>query len=258
MKKKFAILLATLMLLAAFAGFTTANAESKTMQDWLNDWQANGYPDDVAYVFPAEQAAPSSEAEDQRVHTTWEIGIVGGSETSMNALKESVPETDELVFIDCAYSYNRRTEVEAELLAVLKADSLLVDVTMPLNSDTVEVIVFDDAYDGYVREYAEKYGALVTVRRQSDVALDDDSVMTYGVDTAVVIGAAPDDGETMVAFADSLTEPGEAAEAGIGGDTSDADDTDKESNTALYILIVVAAVAVTVIVVLVVRKMKKK
>lgn len=149
----------------------------------LDYWNVNGWPDDVSFAYEAG----GEMAEDGTIFAYWEIGLVNASETRKQEIVKLFAETCLITFHDARWSHSQREAVLLEIEAEVKEnnDSNYVSGILIKNSETVYVVVKDEAYEEYSTRYAQRYGELVWTQRESEMAEDETYTANPGLGTMI-------------------------------------------------------------------------
>lgn len=150
----------------------------------LEHWNLTGWPDDVSFAFEAggEMAA------DGAIRTYWEIGLVHAPETRKQEILELFADTCLITFHDAAWSHAQREAALLEIEEEVKNthDSNFVRGDLIQNTDRLCIVVKDEAFAEYSARYAGRYGDLVWMQRESEMA--EDALYQYAGDMGLGTG----------------------------------------------------------------------
>lgn len=178
------------------------------IENILEYWELNGYPEDVSYVANNSMAEYHVATQTEVIHYLWEIGVVNADEARKQEICALISSEHHIRFEDCEYSHEYRVRVKDEI------ESIYPQAAAELENSR-HILVYLDKYpeeekDVIENEIYQKYntGSLELV-----FVLKTDP--TIGVpETVIAIGIEP---ETEIA-------------AEIGVDAVGADNTAVESN----------------------------
>lgn len=140
------------------------------VDDILQYWEDNGYPEDVSYAFEAGGEVVSG-PEGDAVYSWWEIGLVDADEARQQEILDLVSPTCLVEFRSCRYPHSQKLAAYEAVAPLAEEDEHILDVIFVRNSDFIVVAVAD----GYGKEYAQalvgQYGAVVSI--QEGTAVDD-------------------------------------------------------------------------------------
>ena len=134
-------------------------------------WAQNGYPEDIGFAYEAGGEMREDELGNEYYYAYWEIGIIGANETRKQEIIDMLSPNCQVTFIEVDYSYNERNAVYNEICAA--EDENILSVLMMLNTDRIEVVVADNAYEEYVAFMQSSYGDMVELTNELEVATDD-------------------------------------------------------------------------------------
>ena len=129
-----------------------------TVENPCEYWEANGYPDNIAFAFD-----PSGEIllEDGTSVVYFEIGIVNADEASKQKIIDLLSPNCFITFTDCTWSYNQRQAIRNEILAM--NDEKIIDVVLMTNRDGIFVIVLEDSVAHYTETLSAQFGDIISV-----------------------------------------------------------------------------------------------
>ncbi|PRY83606.1 hypothetical protein [Alkalibacterium olivapovliticus] len=111
--KKLSVVLVALLIAFAGSGTVYANETEEndgTVEGLYNNWETNGYPDNVGYVVMHE---------DQE---TFIIGLVENDDVAQDEILSQIPESDNVAFEEATYSYNELLAVHGEVGELVRDD----------------------------------------------------------------------------------------------------------------------------------------
>lgn len=165
-----------LVLLLPMSVFSQDLDGREVIQELFNDWEINGYPDNIGHVAYDNDAGK---------HV---IGIVDINEEAENEIKAKLSNTDNIVFENASYSYNDLLRIQNEI----SSDSQGVKgiYSMGLGWTTIDdqvrgfgdsghefrvVVSLDETiYDEYTAKFQSEYGDMVYTEVGIGPALLDD------------------------------------------------------------------------------------
>lgn len=130
------------------------------MEELLTEWDTNGYPDNVGYVYYDNDSGK------------YIIGLVNADESSKNEIKSMLPASENLIFETATYSYNDLLKVQDKIEKEMDAQT---DETRDIHSVAIgelgengkepRVIVGVDksSFDDYTKKFETLYGDMVYV-----------------------------------------------------------------------------------------------
>ncbi|MCM1055893.1 MAG: hypothetical protein NC394_10280 [Bacteroides sp.] len=187
--------------------FGTYDVGTGDIENILEYWEANGYPEDVSYAADNSIAQYTVATQTETVYYLWNIGVVNADEARKREICALISDKYRVMFTDCEYSHKQRAAVAEKIRAIYPL------AETELGYGCQDIWVYLDKYSDDEKEKIENdilwefntagSGDLVYVLSTS---------MTSEPETAVAIDALPET-EEVVPPAATFAAPPEVVEA---------------------------------------------
>ena len=143
---------------------------NRTMEEILNDWETNGWPDYVGYAY---LSALNTGKDTAGYMEYWNIGIVKGCQNRISEITNAVSVPVEFSFTEVEFPYNQLIELLPEIEQKYSNNPDCWDVKL-LNQNHIRLEVSDLSYSKYQKE-VEQYDGRVKVFKKSELSFADGS-----------------------------------------------------------------------------------